>query len=146
MECSKVHNDLIFYLEGSLDEKSNADIKHHLGTCKRCSDFADMLRESLDVIEYEKKVGEDNDFADRIIDELSGKRKKSKTYPLSILRYAAAAAIIIFGVFTGINIARLASGYDQNGLTEMSEETYYLNDMYQEPIESFFLINYEDYE
>lgn len=146
MECRKVHNDLIFFLEGSLDEKNNANIKQHLETCKECSDFADMLRESLDVIEYEKKVSEDNDFAERIIAELSGKGRKHKTYSLSIFRYAAAAAIIIFGVFTGINIARLASGYDHNGLTEMSEETYYLNDMYQEPIESFFLINYEDYE
>ncbi len=146
MECSKAHNDIIFYIEGSLDKKRSSAIKQHLDTCKNCSDFADKLRESLDVIEAEKKVSEDNDFADRVMAEVFVQGKKQNTYSLEILRYAAAAAIIIFGVFTGINIARLASGYDQEELTEMTDETYYLNDMYQEPIESFFLINYEDNE
>ena len=71
--------------------------------------------------------------------------KKAVGIPLfSIIKYAAAAAVIIFGVFTGINIAKVASGVYRTG--ELSDEEYYLNDMYQEPIESFFLIKYEDNE
>ncbi|HDZ40674.1 MAG TPA: hypothetical protein ENH59_03205 [Bacteroidetes bacterium] len=146
MECKEVHNDLIFFIEGNIDDKRSAEIKEHLEACHECADFADKLRASLDVIEAEKKVSENNDFADRIMAELNSRERKQKTYSLRILRYAAAAAVIIFGVFTGINIARMSSGYGENGLAGMSEEMYYLNDLYQEPIEGFFLIKYEDNE
>ena len=146
MECSKVHNELIFFIEGNLDEKRSAEIKEHLADCRECSAFADMLRESLDVIEEEKSIPEDKGFADRIIAKIDSGERTQKPRTLNILRYAAAAAVIIFGVFTGMNIARLASGYQGNGSGEISEEVYYLNDMYQEPIESFFLLKYEDNE
>jgi anti-sigma factor RsiW len=146
MECSKVHNDLIFFIEGNLDKKGSAEIEEHLAACQECLAFADMLRASLGVIEEEKNIPDDIGFADRIIAKVDFGERKQKTRTLSILRYVAAAAVIIFGVFTGMNIARLASGYQGDGTGEISEEVFYLNDMYQEPIESFFLLKYEDNE
>ena len=146
MECSKIHNDLIFFIEGSLDERRSAEIEQHLASCRECSAFADMLRASLGVIEEERNIPVDQGFADRIIAEVDSRERKQKTRTLSILRYVAAAAVIIFGVFTGMNIARLASGYQDEAPAGIDEEAYYLNDMYQEPIESFFLLKYEDNE
>lgn len=146
MECSKIHNDLIFFIEGKLDKRRSAEIEEHLAACSECSAFADMLRASLGVIEEERIIPEDKGFADRIIAKVDFGERKQRTRTLSILRYVAAAAVIIFGVFTGMNIARLASAYQVEGPAEISEEAYYLNDMYQEPIESFFLLRYEDNE
>lgn len=146
MNCSEVHNDLIFFIEGSLDEKRSTEIKEHLSTCKKCSDFADYLRESLDIINEEKQVAGDSGFAERIISILDTGGKDKKTYSLRILKYAAAAAVIMLGVFTGINLGKVASGYNHNDGSAQSDELYYLNDLYQEPIESFFLIKYEDNE
>ena len=146
MECSKVHNDLIFFIEGTLREKRKAEIREHLDSCRDCSDFADMLRASLEVIEEEKLISEDSGFNEKVMARVNLGTGKKKSAAFTVIRYIAAAAVIIFGVFTGMNIARLASGYHDEGTTGISEEEYYLNDMYQEPIESFFLLKYEDNE
>ncbi|MDZ7738865.1 MAG: zf-HC2 domain-containing protein [Bacteroidales bacterium] len=145
MDCSKIHKDLIFFIEGSLDEEKRKAVDEHLLICEDCSAFADMLKASLDVISQEKKVEEDKTFADRVIEGM--KKEEAKTITLTgILRYAAAAAIIILGVFSGINIAKVTTVPGENKVSEFSDEVYYLNDMYQEPIESFFLLKYEDNE
>jgi len=146
MNCSEVHKDLIFYLEGSLDDDKRNALEAHLKTCDRCSGFADMMRGSLIIIEQERNIAEDRGFADRVLASIhSG--KKAVSIPLfSIFRYAAVAAVIIFGVFTGMNIAKIASGPGEYRTGELSDEEYYINDMYQEPIESFFLLKYEDNE
>lgn len=145
MDCSKIHKDLIFYTEGSLDEKNRKAVEEHLLKCEDCSAFADMLKASLDIIAQEKMVDEDTAFADRVMEGM--KKGEARTITLTgILRYAAAAAVIILGVFSGVNIARISSVPSENKVSEFSEEVYYLNDMYQEPIESFFLLKYEDNE
>ncbi len=145
MDCSKIHKDLIFFIEGSLAEEKRKSVDEHLRTCEDCSAFADMLKASFDVIGQEREVEEDKTFADRVIEGM--KKKEAKTITLTgILRYAAAAAVIILGVFSGVNIARVTSVPSENRVSEFSDEIYYLNDMYQEPIESFFLLKYEDNE
>ena len=146
MECSKVHKDLIFYIEGNPDEEMSNNIREHLSTCKECSDFAAMLRNSLGIIERERQINEDHDFADRVIAAIPSGERTARILPISILRYVAAAAVIVFGVFTGINIARMTMVQDSNMRGELIDEAYYLNDMYHEPIESFFLLKYEDNE
>jgi len=146
MDCNKVHKDLIFYLEGSLDERTTRSVEKHLDKCSDCAAFANMLRESLEVIEKEKNVHEDLHFADRVIAAMQEEKNETITIRLSVLRYIAAAAVIVFGVFTGINIARVVSGYDNDMAYDINNEAFYVNDMYQEPIESFFLLNYDDNE
>ncbi|HCC70990.1 MAG TPA: hypothetical protein DEQ09_07565 [Bacteroidales bacterium] len=145
MDCEKVHKDLIFYIEGSLDEETMRSVEDHLSSCSSCAGFADMLRTSLDIIEKEKKIPEDREFTDKVIAGISEERKTGKVTPLvAILRYVAAAAVIIFGVFTGMNIAKVVSGTGDNVTGAMDDEVYIINDLYQEPIESFFLLKYKD--
>ncbi len=120
-------------------------VEEHLNLCDDCSAFADMLKASLDVISQEKKVVEDKAFTDRVIEGV--KKEEAKKITLTgMLRYAAAAAVIILGVLSGVNIAKVTSVPSDNEISEFSDEVYYLNDMYQEPIESFFLLKYEDNE
>ncbi|MGM0463553.1 MAG: anti-sigma factor family protein [Bacteroidota bacterium] len=145
MDCSEIHKDLIFYIEGSLAEEKRKSVEEHLLNCEDCSAFADMLKASLDTIGREKMVDEDTAFADRVIGGM--KKEKAKTITLTgILRYAAAAAVIILGVFSGVNIAKVTSVPSENEVSEFSDEIYYFNDMHQEPIESFFLLKYENNE
>ncbi|MGM0529506.1 MAG: anti-sigma factor family protein [Bacteroidota bacterium] len=148
MNCSEVHRNLIFYLEGSLDEGVSKSVEEHLGLCGDCAAFADMMRKSLDVIEREKKITEteDKDFTDRVLKTFNSGKDTVNIPVYNILRYAAAAAVIVFGIFTGINIAKVASVPGEYGTGELSDEAYYLNDMYQEPIESFFLLKHEENE
>lgn len=146
MDCSRVHKHLIFYIEGSLEADNFSAMEEHLRICNECSSFADMLRASLNVIEQEKKIIDDNDFTGKVMARINSGERVVNTYLVRIIRYAAAAAIVIIGVFTGINIAKVASGSGEYRTGELSDEEYYLNDMYQEPIESFFLLKNEDNE
>ena len=146
MDCSKVHKNLIFYIEGSLDKEASQSVKEHLDNCNDCSAFADMLQDSLGVIEEERIVHEDSQFTDRVIAGMQQVRGEAVTIRLTVLRYIAAAAVIVFGVFTGINIARVLSGYDNDMAFDINSEAYYVHDMHQEPIERFFLLNYDDNE
>lgn len=146
MDCSEVHKNLIFYLEGSLDEGLSLSVEEHLGLCSDCDAFADMMRKSLGTIEEEKNITEDKGFADSVLTALNSGKNTVNIPVLNILRYTAAAAVIVFGIFTGINIAKVAFESGEYVTGELSDEAYYLNDVYQEPIESFFLLKYEDNE
>jgi anti-sigma factor RsiW len=146
MDCSKVNKYLIFYIEGDLDDEKSRSVEEHLRLCPGCAALADMLKESLGVIEQEKKVNEDNDFATSVIARMDSEKKSADTPLFNMFRYAAAAAVIIFGVFTGINIAKIVSGSGDYSTVEISDEEYYLYDMFQEPIESFFLLKYDENE
>lgn len=146
MDCSEVHINLISYIEGSLDKETAGAVSGHLDKCNECSAFMDMLRGSLAVIEQEKNVPANPGFTASIMAAMHRQQKDTGTVKLSVLRYIAAAAVIVFGVFTGINIARVVTGTDDGALYDADSEAYYLNDMYHEPIESFFLLNYDDNE
>jgi len=137
---------LIFYLEGSLDDEKNKLLEEHLRICSDCAALADKLRLSLGVIEHEREVFEDNGFADKVLDRMHSEERPVSAPVLSIFKYAAAAAVIIFGVFTGINLGKVTTGSGDYSSNELSDEEYYLYDMYQEPIESFFLVNHDENE
>ncbi len=146
MDCNRVHKHLIFYLEGSLDDETNKSVEEHLRLCPACAASADKLRLSLGVIEQEREVFEDNGFADKVLDRMRSEKRPVSAPVLSIFKYAAAAAVIIFGVFTGINLGKVTTGSGDYSSSELSDEEYYLYDMYQEPIESFFLVNNDNNE
>lgn len=146
MDCSRVHKLLIFYLEGTLDDETGKSVEKHLRLCSNCAALADKLRLSLGVIDQEKEVLEDNGFTDMVLIRMRSEKRTVSAPFLSILKYAAAAAVIILGVFTGINLGKVITGSDEYRSVELSDEEYYLYDMYQEPIESFFLVNHDDNE
>ena len=146
MDCSRVHKLLIFYLEGTLDDETGKSVEKHLRLCPNCAALADKLRLSLGVIEQEKEVFEDSGFTDEVLIRMRSEKRTVQAPFLSIYKYAAAAAVIILGVFTGINLGKVSTGWDEYSSGALSDEEYYLYDMYQEPIESFFLVNHDDNE
>ena len=146
MNCSRIHKHLIFYIEGSLDDETVKSVEEHLRLCTYCTAIADKLKLSLGVIEQEKEVLADIEFADKVLIRMHSEKRPVSAPILSIFKYVAAAAVIIFGVFTGIKLGKVAAGSAEYTSGALSDEEYYLYDMYQEPIESFFLLNHDDNE
>ena len=70
MKCKNVHNDLIGYLDGSLNKKESSAVKAHLDSCEECRGFSDKLRVTLDYIAIEKKASISQDFTDQVIAKL----------------------------------------------------------------------------
>ncbi len=146
MKCSEVHNELIFYAEGSLEKGKSIAVQEHLRKCSTCNSDIELIKASLNIIEEEKKVDEDVFFAGQIIEKMKPAAKYPDNTVFMFLKYAAAAAVVILGIFTGVNIARLTTGGTARTSGLYYDEAYYMNDMDQEPIESFFLLKFEENE
>lgn len=141
MKCSEVHKDLIFYIEGDLSPEREKALLKHLDSCSDCRAYEKMVRQSMGVIEMEKDVPADDEFAGKVLEKMASAR--IKTFSIApVLKYAAAAAVVVLGVFTGMSIAGLTTNMSNDKLAEAGEEYYYLDEM--EPIESFFLITYKE--
>lgn len=142
MKCKEAHKNLIFYLEGSLDSTLNNGINEHLAACPDCRGFADKLRLTNDIIEEEKEFGADTDFFEKITERMEAESKRTIGPLMHYLRTAVAAAVVVLGILSGVNIARVTTSNTlASSNVEFSEEFYSLNDLYKEPIESFFLLN-----
>ncbi|MCF8223782.1 MAG: zf-HC2 domain-containing protein [Bacteroidales bacterium] len=141
MKCSEVHKDLIFYIEGDLSPEREKALRKHLDSCSDCRAYEKFMRQSLGAIEMKKDVPADDEFAGKVLEKMSS--VPIKTFSIApVLKYAAAAAVIVLGVFTGMGIANLTTNTSTDKLAEAGEEYYYHDEM--EPIESFFLIKYDE--
>jgi len=145
MNCKEVHNNLTDLVGGSLDKDRRAKIIEHLKQCNDCNILADRMKESFRIIEKEKIVEYDPEFINRLESRMAESRVVHMNPIWQITRVAVAVAIVVLGVFSGINIGRFTNEVAVNDNSdEFSEEFYSLNDIYKEPIENFFLLNIED--
>ena len=145
MNCKQVHKEIFFYINGDIKPQKGSQVDEHLKGCSDCSEFLVYLTKSLDTIPVEKDIKRDPDFYNRINKELTKSQNPGLRSIYPLVRSVAAAAVIVFGTFSGINIARLSTGSTYDDLI-IDEEYYYINDIYQEPIENFFLINGDSHE
>ena len=144
MKCSEVHNNLTDFIEGLLDKENEAEVQEHLGHCHNCGILAERVKESFSILEKEKEVDFDHGFISRVESRMEETRVVQMNPVFRIARIAVAAAIVILGIFSGINIGRITHGTSGAISTdEFSEEFYSLNDIYKEPIETFFILNIE---
>jgi len=146
MNCNEIHKQLIFYIEGNLNQDLSFQIEEHLRECDSCNNFAESMRESLSVIDFERQTQMDPDFYGRVINRMESARSFTISPYRRIVQFTAAAAVIIFGIFSGFNIANYTTAYHNYYEVELSDEYYYMNDTYQEPIENFFLLDLPGYE
>lgn len=51
MDCPKVFNNLVAYLDGALDKTSSSQIKGHLASCHACKQEAQLLAKTWDLLD-----------------------------------------------------------------------------------------------
>jgi len=129
---------LIFYADSSLPEGKGEEVKLHLAECRQCSNFHDFLKETLAHIEAEKNYRSDPFLFARIMAAVG--REKASSVPLfsRLLPRLAAAAVIAVAVAGGTGLGKLYSGRPDLNLL-MSGETELIDEIRQEPLESFLL-------
>lgn len=142
MKCQQIHNNLIFYSEGSLDCETKKKIDAHLSECLACSTLVSQIKNTLEVIDYEKSIEVSPFIYSRIEQklkkELIGEKKYSNLVVLKpVIQYVLIAAMVLVGLFFGnIISSTLTNNYEKELLTE----EYFFNDIEQETIE-YMLIN-----
>ncbi len=146
MNCSKIHNELIFYLEGGMDDEKRREIKAHLSECEKCKKFADNLAFSLNIIEKEKELQINPFLFTRIQEKINDCDKRPNAFITAaskILRPVFVSVVIVLGVFAGIKLGSYFNDKYVSNVSEIQIETYYLNDLQHEPLETSLL--YEEF-
>jgi hypothetical protein len=143
MNCIEINKDIIDFLEDKLPEGKSSEIKSHLRECRQCSEFSSYLEQSLKQLEIEKQVKDDHKFIIEVFDRIDSKPNLT-TRVRSIVPILAAASVIVFAVFTGINIARYSSGTFIPESNSSNNDILFANEISHEPIENFFLINEDE--
>jgi len=144
MNCSEIYDDLFLFAEGILPEEKRLVIEEHLKNCDECLNFTMFLREELVQVADEAQTPADPFFYTRLMSRME-KNKAGKTILLTrLLPKLAAAAVILVAVAGGINLGKLFSGNVTDYNLVMNEEIVFLDELKQEPIETFFVTTDND--
>lgn len=145
MDCQEINKDLIFYAEGSLSGERKDLVEAHLHECTDCSRFLIFIKESLFNIETHKQDVEDAFFFTRVSQRLNNKENGSSIPLQRFFSNLAAAALFTGVIISGISLGRLFKVNKVNNYQAMKEEIRFLDELKQEPIESYFL-TFNEYE
>jgi hypothetical protein len=141
MNCKNCRTDLIGFIQGTLTEGMEVRIREHLNGCPECRSFADYLRDTLSVIQIEKQIAPDPFLATRIEGLLSGSLKPSPRF--SFLPKLVPALIfsifIMAGIAGGIGLGNVLTPKPDNQLIAAQGMSFLVDDLQQEPIESFLM-------
>lgn len=136
MNCKQIHNDLIFYLGHELSDEKMEAIGRHIATCADCRQFAEMMKQQLQLIDDEKRPEVSPYFYTRLSARFDENYKSAPAFIPVWLQTAAftllLAASIAGGIYLGTHTSTPAVNSAENNLLLM-------NDFEAEPIETFLL-------
>ncbi len=136
MNCKQIHNDLIFYLSHELSDEKMEAIGHHIDTCTDCRQFAEMMKQQLQLIDDEKRPEVSSYFYTRLSARINEEYKSAPAFiPVWVQAVAFSvllAASITGGIYLGTHTPAFATNPAETNLLLM-------NDFEAEPIETFLL-------
>ena len=110
MKCSKIQEQLIDYLEGSLSEVANSKVKNHVINCNNCAKEVEEMKSFLGVLDTSKmetpSTNLRKNFDEMLAKEIAKESSKviqlkPKTDWKSFLRVAASIVIVISAFLLG---------------------------------------------
>jgi anti-sigma factor RsiW len=139
MRCKDFNDDLIFFAEGSLPEKRKVEVESHLKECEECRNFLQVLQEAYIFIEKDKIVETDPFIFTRIMSKLEAPEAVRRAPSLKLVPSMVAATVFFAAVTGGVMLGRFCSFSSQPNELILGEEIRFLDEISQEPIESYFL-------
>jgi predicted anti-sigma-YlaC factor YlaD len=141
MNCKNCRTDLIGFIRGTLTGDAEVRIREHLNGCPECRSFADYFRETLDVIRLEKEIAPDPFLATRIegIITNSAATRRQLSFLPKLIPALTFSIFILAGVAGGIGLGSLLTPASDNQYIAAQELSFLVDDLQQEPIESFLM-------
>jgi len=140
MDCNVIENIVLEYLEGDPGRETAKAFETHLDNCERCRDYVSFVKAALGEISVEKEAVAGASFLENVLEKVDNvpviKLKRRK-----YLQTAAAAAVIIFAVFTGMKLGRFSSAVYLSQGSSIESDIFFAGDMSLEPIENYFITN-----
>lgn len=139
MDCKNIHNNIFRLREGSLAENLREETLEHISKCPECRGYDEYIKGIFNVVKQEKNTDPGESFTSKVMSRLEEpERKTIGLWP--VVSTVAAAAVVVFGIFTGMFLSNLGSG-QKEVYADLPDEFYYTNEIHLEAIENFFLIN-----
>ena len=138
MNCTEIHKNLIFYIEGDLSSEKEKIIKMHLEKCDKCKHLYNEMKNTLGVINNESKVEVNPFFYTRVKAKMEDVKESSyspvyRPAFMRIIQTSVAVVLIAFAVFVGV---RLGDNYISNSMASGSDQSI---SKYQEYSQQLFL-------
>ena len=139
MNCKNCHNDLIFYIEGTLSEDRIKSVETHLHSCEECASFAAYLTSTLKVIGTEKEMKPSPFLYTRIKARLEQEQQeKTSRIWQKVWQPALFSLMLLLGIYSGIRLGREFSPETPQDYITMDIAPL-LNEMSSEPMELFLI-------
>ena len=147
MKCKEINKNLLFYIEGELSQEKEKLIKEHLHNCQNCLMLFNEIKETLAVIEGEKKIEPTPFLFTRIqqhITNLENQESLTELQPIfkRILQPIALTLLLLAGVYFGISLGNSFKSEKFEKTIVYQTDEFYFNDFQQESIEAFILNEY----
>lgn len=151
MNCKEIKENLIFYVEGSMNPDKSSQVEKHLEGCDECRSSYLFLKDTLLVIEKEKIRDKNPYFSMKVMERLkrqSGSKQISGVFSFNRI-YKPSLAFLLTGlaIYAGIllggsynNKYEIISREDSraNQIQTVADE-FYLNDLGIENIETILI-------
>lgn len=141
MKCKDVNREIINLVEGSLDPDKAQSLQEHINTCSSCEHYSQFVLEVFREIDLSKKEEVSSSFNSELFERLNIEKSRVARRTLWLAPLTAAAMIMI-GIFTGLNLGRISAG--NNIYADLPDEYYYSNEIHLETIEGFFINQVSD--
>jgi predicted anti-sigma-YlaC factor YlaD len=151
MDCSFVKNNMINYLENVLEKDSRQSFEKHLKGCANCMQVFDGFNKTYSLLGKEMPIAADPLFYSNLSARINTKQVGvlTKQNVFNMLRAVAAVLLVAVCVASGVLLgsqftsnASGAVGYQDE--SETYSEYVYLNDMDDEIVENYFLIQKDE--
>ena len=139
MKCNSIHNQLIGYLDGEIDDDLRNKIEAHLKECDHCSEFLIRLKTAYDLIDEDKQLKYDPYMFTRLMGRMENRKPMIFKNKLQIaFQTIAFVAIIAIGIYSGILTGKSFSG-ESSVSADYQDEIYYLDELQHENMISVLL-------
>ncbi|TLX75367.1 hypothetical protein E9993_10755 [Labilibacter sediminis] len=142
MNCNRVEENILDYLDHELDEDTFSQISKHIAECAVCRKMYDQVSTSYGAISEEKKSVPGDMLFDSILQEINHTEEvvKKRVLLFPIVRPLLAVASIALGVLLGTQVFKVIQL--RNGSVEFEQsDFYYFNDMGHESIEYNLMVD-----
>jgi len=134
MNCNYIEENIIAYIENTLDERSVKAFDEHVKSCNNCKMLLRQVRQTYSVIDLEKKQAVPENSFENIMQEINKAEFETKYKIIEFVRPVLIAASIACGVVLGYNSYHTYT-LDNSGYLISQDDSYYINDMAQASIE-----------
>lgn len=151
MNCKEINENLIFYVEGSLNPVNSSQVQKHLEGCDECRSSFLFLKDTLSVIEKEKRRDTNPYFSMKVMERLkiqSAPKQISGYFSFSSMYKPSLALLLtVLAIYAGIilggsyNKKFEITSFDDSRTYQLQTvaDDYFLNDLAIENIETILI-------